>query len=69
MRELIRTNDAVLVSAVVPLLDESLLVALRDGREAMTLEDIYEAKLTDDDFVNIAAYVSSLMPPPGAATR
>jgi cytochrome c553 len=27
------------------------------------------AKLTDDDFVNIAAYVSSRMPPPGAATR
>ena len=27
------------------------------------------AKLTDDDFVNIAAYVSSLMPPPGPATR
>jgi cytochrome c553 len=27
------------------------------------------AKLTDDDFVNIAAYVSSRMPPTGSATR
>jgi cytochrome c553 len=27
------------------------------------------AKLTDEDFVNIAAYVSSLMPSPGSATR
>ncbi|MBI3403269.1 MAG: hypothetical protein HY048_17800 [Acidobacteria bacterium] len=27
------------------------------------------AKLGDEDFVNIAAYVSSLMPPPGAASR
>jgi cytochrome c553 len=27
------------------------------------------AKLTDDDFVNIASYVSSLMPPPGSAAR
>jgi cell division protease FtsH len=30
------------------LLDEALLVALRDGRDAMTLEDIYEAKLTEE---------------------
>jgi cytochrome c553 len=27
------------------------------------------AKLTDEDFVNIAAYVSSRVPPPGPATR
>jgi ATP-dependent Zn protease len=30
------------------LLDEALLVALRDGRAGMSLEDIYEAKLTEE---------------------
>ena len=30
------------------LFDESLLIALRDGRESMTLDDVYEAKLTDE---------------------
>ena len=30
------------------LFDESLLVALRDGRRAMNLEDVYEAKLTEE---------------------
>jgi cell division protease FtsH len=30
------------------LFDEALLVALRDGREGMTLEDIYEAKLNEE---------------------
>jgi ATP-dependent Zn protease len=30
------------------LLDESLLVALRDGRDGMNLSDIYEAKLTEE---------------------
>jgi cell division protease FtsH len=30
------------------LFDESLLVALRDGRREMNLDDVYEAKLTDE---------------------
>jgi len=30
------------------LFDESLLVALRDGRRQMTLNDVYEAKLTEE---------------------
>ena len=30
------------------LFDESLLIALRDGRTSMTLDDVYEAKLTDE---------------------
>jgi cell division protease FtsH len=30
------------------LFDESLLIALRDGRKSMTLDDVYEAKLTDE---------------------
>ena len=30
------------------LFDESLLVALRDGRQSMKLDDVYEAKLTDE---------------------
>ncbi|MFN2590415.1 MAG: AAA family ATPase, partial [Actinomycetota bacterium] len=30
------------------LLDEALLVALRDGRDGMTVADIYEAKLTEE---------------------
>ncbi len=30
------------------LLDEALLVALRDGRDAMSVQDIYEAKLTEE---------------------
>ena len=30
------------------LFDESLLVALRDGRDEMNLDDIYEAKLTEE---------------------
>ncbi len=30
------------------LFDESLLLALRDGRKSMTLDDVYEAKLTDE---------------------
>jgi cell division protease FtsH len=30
------------------LLDEALLVALRDGRDGMTLSDVYEARLTEE---------------------
>jgi cell division protease FtsH len=30
------------------LFDESLLIALRDGRKSMTLDDVYDAKLTDE---------------------
>ena len=30
------------------LFDESLLIALRDGRKSMKLDDVYEAKLTDE---------------------
>ncbi len=30
------------------LFDESLLIALRDGRRAMTVDDVYEAKLTEE---------------------
>jgi ATP-dependent Zn protease len=30
------------------LFDESLLIALRDGRKSMTLDNVYEAKLTDE---------------------
>jgi len=30
------------------LFDESLLIALRDGRKSLTLDDVYEAKLTDE---------------------
>jgi cell division protease FtsH len=30
------------------LFDESLLIALREGRKSMTLDDVYEAKLTDE---------------------
>ena len=30
------------------LIDEALLVALRDGRDGMTVSDVYAAKLTEE---------------------
>jgi cell division protease FtsH len=38
------------------LLDEALLVALREGRQAMTVSDIYEAKVTEE--VGLSQHVS-----------
>ena len=45
-----------------------MLAGARRGEWTALMKPVV-AKLTDEDFVNIAAYVSSLLPPAGRAER